>query len=125
MRAVGIGRFLNLPDQDTESLFIGHMHQQWANQKCETLTVANLGVVEAEALENSPKHPLAITFWVSEHVNTWKASPEVLGNDPLIRAGFARQPLKHFLQSRIPGTRHTLPNHTPKWRRDTLSDFVR
>src|SRR5690349_7186176 len=57
------------PDQDAESLFVRHVHQERSDQEPQPLAVPDLGVVEAEALEHPTEHPLAVALVIPEHVD--------------------------------------------------------
>jgi len=109
---IRIGWFIFLPNQDAEGLFVWHVHQQRANQECETLAITDLCIVETEALEYSSKHALTIAFRISEHINAGEASTKVLGDDSFVWARFTGKTFENFLQGAVSGAGHTLPNHS-------------
>lgn len=114
----------SLPNQNTECLFVRHVHQQRANEKRETLTVSDLGIIQTECLQHSPKHTLAVSVRVAKHFNTRKTPAEILANETLIRARFTIESLVLLLQVVVARARHALPHNASQRWGDSLANLV-
>jgi hypothetical protein len=103
---------LDVPDKHAKGLFVTHLHQQWADKEAQTLAVANLVVIQAEALEHTAQHLLALAFRVLEHLDAREASSEVLVDDVLIRTRLSTQAVVLVLDQLLSRARCTLPDDT-------------
>jgi len=75
----------NIPDEHTKGFLVAHLHQQRANEEAKTLTVANLVIIQAEALQDTAQHLLPLAFRILEHFHAWKAPAQVFVDDVLVR----------------------------------------
>jgi hypothetical protein len=104
-------RRLDVPDKHAKGLLVAHLHQQWANKEAKTLAVANLVVIQAEALEHTAQHLLAFAFRVLEHLDAREASSEVLVDDVLVWTRLATQAVVLVLDQLLSRACCTLPDH--------------
>lgn len=112
------------PDEYTKSLLVAHLHEQRAHEEAEALAVANLMVVQAEALEHAAKHLLALAVGILEHVNAGKASAEVLVDDVLIWGRLAAQRVILVLNQLLARACCALPDNAPQGSGDASADLV-
>lgn len=113
-----------VPDEHAEGLLIAHLHEKRTDEESQTLAIADLVVIQAEALQHSSEHLLPFAFRILEHVHARKTATKVLVDDVLIRARFAAQIIILILNQFIPRPRRTLPHHTPQRRRYSSSNLV-
>ena len=57
-------------DKDAECFSLTHVHEEWSDEEAQTLAVANVLVVQREALQYSSEHPLAFSTCVPEQIHT-------------------------------------------------------
>jgi hypothetical protein len=69
------GNDLNAPNEHAKGLLVAHLHQQRANKEAQALTVPNLVVIQAEALQHAAQHFLAFSFGVLEHLHAGETPP--------------------------------------------------
>ena len=116
---------VDIPDEHTKGLFVTHIHQQRADQKAKSLTISNLFVVQAVALQHARKHFLPITVGISKHGNTRKTSPYVLVDDRLVRARFAGQLVELLFNRHVSRTCHADPDDSAEGSWNAGPDLIR
>jgi hypothetical protein len=113
-----------VPDEHAKGLLVAHLHEQGADQEAQTLTVADLVVVQTKALEHAAQHLLSLALRVLEHLDAGKTSAEILVDDVLVRAGLAAQRVVLVLDLLVTGARCTLPDNAAQWCWNTAADLV-
>ena len=114
----------DLPDKHTECLCICHMHQERSHDKAKTLTIANLGIVETEALQNASQHLLALAIGITEHFHIGKTAANILPNHAFVRAGLAAESLILNQQGLVSRAGQARPHNAPQWWWHAASNLV-